>query len=41
VLDRAEEKGYIVYMKCNFLTEEEVAESKKYLREYLEKDEEE
>lgn len=40
MLDRAEEKGYIVYMKVNFLTAEEVAESRKELREFLAKEDE-
>lgn len=40
MLDRAEEKGYIVYLKTTYLSEEEVAESKKNLREYLSQEEE-
>lgn len=40
MLDKAEAKGYIVYLKTTFLTEEEAAESKKNLREYLAQEEE-
>jgi hypothetical protein len=41
MLDRAEAKGYIVYLKPTYLTEEEVAESKRNLREFLAQEEEE
>ena len=41
MLDKAEAKGYIVYLKTTYLTEEEVAESKRNLREFLAQDEEE
>ena len=39
MLDRAEEKGYIAYLKVLYLSEDEVAESKKNLREYLTQEE--
>ena len=41
MLDKAEAKGYIVYLMTTYLTEEEVAESKRNLREYLAQEEEE
>ena len=41
MLDRAEAKGYIVYLKTTYLSEEEEAESRKNLREYLAQEEEE
>lgn len=40
MLDKAEAKGYIVYLKTTYLSEEEVVESKKNLREYLTQEEE-
>lgn len=41
MLDKAEAKGYIVYLMTTYLTDEEVAESKRNLREYLTQEEEE
>jgi hypothetical protein len=41
MLDKAEAKGYIVYLKTLFLSDEDVAESKRGLREYLAQDDEE